>query len=223
MIDRLVFLERKSGLSVNAFQRHWRDVHGPIAAEIPGLRSYIQCDLAPDLQATGNRLGSLTVDGIAFLSFDDLPAIKAAFTPAVIAALMDDEKAFVGGLDLLTTVPRRLLPEGNPGQHRLITLLQRREGVDAATFHDRWWMGGEDLAASAPRGTGWTRRLVIDHGLGPVPWGAPTVHGIEDFSCADPSNLEALRTGDFSQILAQSRAAVAEVVATWEVRAYRVV
>ena len=32
------FVRRKPTLTVEAFQRHWREVHGPLGAAVPGLR-----------------------------------------------------------------------------------------------------------------------------------------------------------------------------------------
>jgi uncharacterized protein (TIGR02118 family) len=36
------FARRKPGMSVEAFQSHWRQVHGPLGASVPGLRRYVQ-------------------------------------------------------------------------------------------------------------------------------------------------------------------------------------
>ncbi len=41
------FLVRRRDLSVEAFQAHWREQHGPIAARSPGMRRYVQCHVRP--------------------------------------------------------------------------------------------------------------------------------------------------------------------------------
>jgi uncharacterized protein (TIGR02118 family) len=49
MIKFLGLLTRKPGLSVEAFQHHWRDIHGPLVKnEFPEMRRYIQCHAIPE-------------------------------------------------------------------------------------------------------------------------------------------------------------------------------
>lgn len=76
-------LKRRSGLSVEAFQAHWRERHGPAVAKGPGLRRYVQSHAL--LQ--GYKKGDLLFDGIEETWFDS-PAAYAAFTssPALAAA-----------------------------------------------------------------------------------------------------------------------------------------
>jgi uncharacterized protein (TIGR02118 family) len=38
----LVMLHKQAGQSWDEFQRYWQETHGPIAARMPGLRSYVQ-------------------------------------------------------------------------------------------------------------------------------------------------------------------------------------
>ena len=42
MIVRMGLLTRKPGVTMEQFRRHWRDVHGPLAAKLTGLRRYHQ-------------------------------------------------------------------------------------------------------------------------------------------------------------------------------------
>jgi uncharacterized protein (TIGR02118 family) len=47
MIKFMVVLYRRQDLSQEEFRRHLRDVHGPLAQKLPGLRKYVQnyvCD-----------------------------------------------------------------------------------------------------------------------------------------------------------------------------------
>lgn len=43
----IALLERKPGISRDLFSRYWRDVHGVMAARIPGFESYIQHHVVP--------------------------------------------------------------------------------------------------------------------------------------------------------------------------------
>ncbi len=43
MIKSISLVHRKPGLSIEEFNRHWKEQHGPLAAGlIPGLRKYVQ-------------------------------------------------------------------------------------------------------------------------------------------------------------------------------------
>lgn len=62
-------LNRKEGTSIEEFERHWREDHSPIAAEIPNLKKYtISIAHDPD----ENRY-----DGLAQLYFDSKEALDA--------------------------------------------------------------------------------------------------------------------------------------------------
>src|SRR5260370_2285794 len=40
-VKNVELVTRKSGMAVEAFQRYWREVHGPLAATIPVIRRYL--------------------------------------------------------------------------------------------------------------------------------------------------------------------------------------
>jgi uncharacterized protein (TIGR02118 family) len=71
------FVRRKPGMSVEAFQRHWRQVHGPLGAALPGLRRYVQSHVR---LSAYNRGRDPAWDGIAIIWFDDSTALRAATT-----------------------------------------------------------------------------------------------------------------------------------------------
>lgn len=59
-----------------AFDRHYRDVHVPIAKRLPGLRRYtISRDVTP-------VRGGPTYHLVAELDYDDMDALRAAFASA---------------------------------------------------------------------------------------------------------------------------------------------
>jgi uncharacterized protein (TIGR02118 family) len=41
------FVVRKPGLALDEFRRYWREVHGPLAAQIPMIRRYVQSPTRP--------------------------------------------------------------------------------------------------------------------------------------------------------------------------------
>jgi len=92
MVKIIYVITRKAGMSVEEFQRYWRETHGPIAARIPGVRKYVQCHTLPELYA-GER--PPPYDGVAELWFDDLEAFRQASRTPEVAAAVEDERNFI--------------------------------------------------------------------------------------------------------------------------------
>jgi uncharacterized protein (TIGR02118 family) len=92
MVKVIYCITRKEGLSVDEFQRYWRETHGPIAARIPGVRRYIQCHMLPE---TYGQERAPAFDGAAELWWDDLDAMRAALTSPEAAAAREDERNFI--------------------------------------------------------------------------------------------------------------------------------
>lgn len=92
MVKLIYCISKKPGMSVEEFQRYWRDIHGPIAAKIPGLRRYVQSHVVPTLYERGQQPA---YDGAAELWFDDLDALAAAMRSPEVAAALADEKNFI--------------------------------------------------------------------------------------------------------------------------------
>jgi uncharacterized protein (TIGR02118 family) len=69
------FVRRKPGMAVEDFQRHWREVHGPLGAAIPGIRRYVQSHTR---LAAYDRGREPAWDGTAIIWFDDSAALRAA-------------------------------------------------------------------------------------------------------------------------------------------------
>ncbi len=91
MIKVCELVRCRSGLDIEAFQRHWRDVHGPIVAAIPGIRRYVQSHPLPG----GYRKGPLVFDGVAEIWVDDKDALRAMAATAQFAAAKADEPNFI--------------------------------------------------------------------------------------------------------------------------------
>jgi uncharacterized protein (TIGR02118 family) len=82
---------RKPGLSREEFIRYWTEVHGPIGARIPGVRSLVQSYALP-VPGDGRPAD---FDGMAELWFDDLAAVLAARQSPEWEAATADEANFV--------------------------------------------------------------------------------------------------------------------------------
>ncbi|HEX5529847.1 MAG TPA: EthD domain-containing protein, partial [Methylomirabilota bacterium] len=69
------FVTRKPGLAVQDFQRYWRETHGPLAAQIPMIRRYVQSHTRPSAYERGR---TPAYDGVAITWFDDTRAMRAS-------------------------------------------------------------------------------------------------------------------------------------------------
>ena len=86
MLAALFMVCRRPGLSHRDFFEHWRDVHGPLAAALPGLRKYTQNHAVLDTAGRGN----LTHEGWSEFWFDDLAAFQLAVASPEWAAMEQD-------------------------------------------------------------------------------------------------------------------------------------
>lgn len=91
MVKLIYCISKRPELSVEEFQRYWRETHGPIAGRIPGLRRYVQCHVVPELYGRQTP----AYDGAAELWFDDLDALRAAMQSPEVKAALEDEKNFI--------------------------------------------------------------------------------------------------------------------------------
>jgi uncharacterized protein (TIGR02118 family) len=92
MVKLIYCITRKPGLSVEEFQRYWRQTHAPIAARIPGVRRYVQCHTLPELYSGEN---APVYDGAAELWFDDYESFRSAMRSPEVQAAREDERKFI--------------------------------------------------------------------------------------------------------------------------------
>jgi uncharacterized protein (TIGR02118 family) len=91
MVKLIVIAARMPGLTPQECSDHWFEVHGPLAATLPGLRRYVQNHAVPDMYTRGR----MTHDGWSELWFDDLASLRAAFaSPQAEALRADGETLF---------------------------------------------------------------------------------------------------------------------------------
>ena len=91
-VHLIALLSRKSGMSVEEFQKYWREHHGPLAARVPGLRRYVQDHPLPELY--GGRNAPLC-DGVAEAWFDSLEDLQHSTETPEVKAVRADEPNFM--------------------------------------------------------------------------------------------------------------------------------
>ncbi|MCC5860218.1 MAG: EthD domain-containing protein [Ectothiorhodospiraceae bacterium] len=106
MIRLVYLLRRKPEMSLDEFQRYWRDVHGPLVAGVAtvlGIRRYVQVHTVDDPvnAAMQEARGGMepAYDGVAELWFESEEALAETMTSsegqAAGAMLLKDEARFI--------------------------------------------------------------------------------------------------------------------------------
>jgi len=88
MVKFMVFIARNPAMTAEAFERHFRDVHGPIVLAFPGLVGYRQNMVRRDDQTSP---GFGPFDAVAELWFESRAALDRVWdTPEGQAAIADN-------------------------------------------------------------------------------------------------------------------------------------
>lgn len=91
-VKNIEFVTRKPGMPVEAFQHHWRAVHGPLGASIPVVLRYVQSHArAEDYTADAKPQW----DGFALTWFASTDAMRESATTPEYAVTRADEPNFV--------------------------------------------------------------------------------------------------------------------------------
>jgi uncharacterized protein (TIGR02118 family) len=200
MVKLVACLKRKPGVSVEAFQRHWRTQHAEIVVRQAGLRRYVQNHVLPTAYARGEPL----FDGVAEAWFDDVDAMRRLAPSAEYRAVRADEPSFldVPAMRVLLTDEVAIVDGAAPaGSLLLIAFLTRRPGISPEAFQRHWRETHGPLVARVPG----VRRYVQSHArLGGYSAGrTPPFDGVP-FAWFDDS--AALRSADAGPDFARVRA-----------------
>ena len=104
-VKNVELIHHRPDLAIDAFQRYWREVHGPIAAKIPQIRRYVQSHVRASAYAGGR---TPAYDGFAITWFDDTAAMRAAATTDEYRKTRADEPNFLAG-DLPFIITREIV------------------------------------------------------------------------------------------------------------------
>ncbi len=91
-VKNIEFVTHKPGMSIEAFQRHWHEVHGPLGASIPVVRRYVQSHTRKSIYQSGK---TPAYDGVALTWFDDTQAMRVSATTPEYARTRADEVNFI--------------------------------------------------------------------------------------------------------------------------------
>jgi uncharacterized protein (TIGR02118 family) len=159
-------LRRKPDWTTDAFRAYWRDKHGPLAARAPNLREYWQNHVTDRIQrGIDFARGPWDFDGFSQLYFDDaLQANDAFATSDIAAALIADERHFLGELHIIAAEQNVVVPvPASPKREALlkrVSTLKRRPDLSEDDFR-REWVVHRDLVRRMPGVAGYRQNVVI--------------------------------------------------------------
>jgi len=163
---RMGLIRQKPDWTTDEFRAYWRDKHGPLAARASNLREYWQNPVTDRLQrGIDFARGPWDFDGFSQLYFDDALQADHAFAKSdMAAALIADEKRFLGELHIITTEQHVVVPVPAPPKReallKRISTLKRRRDVSEDDFR-REWIVHRDLVVKMPGIAGYRQNVVI--------------------------------------------------------------
>jgi uncharacterized protein (TIGR02118 family) len=139
VIKHIGLLKRKDGMSVGDFQRYWREVHGPIAANTPGLRRYIQSHAIAKVY----DIYPQAYDGMVEAWFDDFAAYQAALASPEWRTSTEDGAHFIGSSARLVTSEVPIIdaypsPRERTSFVKYAGLLTCKRGLSIEEMQEHW-------------------------------------------------------------------------------------
>jgi uncharacterized protein (TIGR02118 family) len=161
-------LKKRPDLSTADFRRHWRDVHGPLAAKLPGLRAYHQNHVVDKTQlAIDHDRGGLDLDGISELWFDDRASMNSAIASEAYQAVVADSPNVMSETTMIVAEQSVVVPRADGPLIKRMSVLERRKGMSRAEFRTEWLGKHAAMVSDFPAIAGYTQNLVIDRGAAP--------------------------------------------------------
>ena len=168
-VSTIALLERKTSISRDLFSRYWRDVHGIMAARIPGFDSYIQHHVMPLSEAGSTNPEPF--EGIAVVTYTSEAnrqgLIESEITPHIHR---DEQNVFRRALlyNLGEGARRDLIEPGGAGGTPFFLTIPEGQSYETAAANLRGAGAAairlHDLAGADPGG--WNDSDVDDGGSG---------------------------------------------------------
>lgn len=197
MLVRMGLLRRRPDLSPEAFRRHWREVHGHLAARLPGLVAYHQNHVVDRRQlGIDHPRGSWDIDGISELWFDSEAAMRAGIGSPAYGPVREDSALFLAETRIVTVEQRTVVPFTAPRGPwiKRMSFLTRPEGLTVEEFRREWFEVHAPLVQAFPTLLGYRQNLILSREAEPGrPAGYETVpaDGIVEMWFADEAALAA--------------------------------
>ena len=228
MIVRMGLLTRKPGIATEQFRRHWREVHGPLAARMPSLRRYHQNHVVASPLGGGCSPESCRLDGISELWFEDLASMRAAVASDAYRAVVADEPNCMVGTKVIVAEQNRVLAlpsdRATGPLIKCMSVLTRVAGVQPTALRQAWRDEHAALVARLPGLAGYTQNVVLERAAGgrEADFETVPVDGMAELWFRD---IEALRVAFASDAARQAESharGFARTTATWLVEVHAV-
>ncbi|MBI3376189.1 MAG: EthD family reductase [Betaproteobacteria bacterium] len=171
MVKMVIFFKRKSGMSVEAFQDHWRRTHAAIIVRLPGIRRYVQSHVLP----SSYRKGEPVFDAVAESSFDDTQAMKLLSGSPQYAEVLADEPNFIERSSMNSIITDEHVIKDAPAPAngiKSIDFVTHKPGMPIDEFRAYWREVHGPLCAAIPAVRRYvqnpTRRSIYDSGRTPA-------------------------------------------------------
>lgn len=100
-LKNVEMVHHRKDMTIPDFQTYWRTVHGPLAAQIPVIRRYVQSHV----RLSGyDRTPGPPCDGLAITWFDSIDSMRESATTEAYARTRDDEPNFIDTDGTIPTV-----------------------------------------------------------------------------------------------------------------------
>lgn len=186
MISRISLLKCREGVSEEAFRDGMMGAVHDVIAAMPELRAG-EINFVTDRQQRSHLgRGAIDIDGFIEMFFDSYGDMEEAYRQSGDALLAALEPLVEEPLSTLVAVKKRdtLVPVYLDGKAiKRVSFCDRKEGVDAATFHDEWWYTHSLLVKLMSGYCGYNQNLVIDRLVQgkPVHYADLPVEGMVEF------------------------------------------
>lgn len=175
MVKMVIFFKRKPGMSVEAFQQHWRTTHAGIIVALPGIRRYVQNHVL----RSAYRKGEPAFDAVAESSFDDTQAMKSLAKSPEYAKVLADEPNFIDRPTMGSIITDEyVIKDGSAPVDgvKSIDFVTHKPGMAIDAFFKYWREDHGRLCAAAQAMRRYvqnhTRRSIYDSGKTPAYDGA---------------------------------------------------
>ncbi|OUO89877.1 ethyl tert-butyl ether degradation protein EthD [Gordonibacter sp. An230] len=186
MISRISLLKRREGISEHAFREAMMDDVRKVVASMPELRK-CEINFVTDRQQRSHLgRGAIDIDGFIEMFFDSYGDMQEAYRQSGDTVLTALEPIVETPLSTLVVVKKKdtLVPAYLDGKAiKRVSFCDRKEGVDAMTFHDEWWYTHSVLVKLMSGYCGYNQNLVVDRLVAekPVHYADLPVEGMVEF------------------------------------------
>ncbi len=112
MIKSIGLLTRREGLTHEDFDKHWLEVHAPLAHAVPGVRRYVQSHILEERTRPDIPTTDVKIDGVAELWYDDRAAMERANASPEAKRLHADGALFIGQIKSFIVEEKVIIPPG---------------------------------------------------------------------------------------------------------------